>query len=132
MVDEPVYFRGTYEKCKATVGQFYLMMLTLFVRHGLTKSAFCDILEVIKLMLPGNATIFTSFFKLLSKYDLLSTKTRRIFYCDKCHQKVASHSGPLPCKCKQSNRALMVVLDLNDELQRRLQCLCCFGIMYPL
>ena len=96
-------------------------MLTLFVRHGLTKPALCDVLSIIKLMLPSGSSIFTSFFKLLAKFELRSTKTRRIFFCDKCHQKVETESGPLPCKCKQSNRAFMVILDLSDELHHRLQ-----------
>lgn len=130
MTDEPVYFGGVVEKCRVTVGQFYLMMLTLFARHGLTKPALADFMEAIKVLLPAGVTIKTSFHKLLSRYNLLSTTTRRVFYCDVCHKKVATASGPLPCQCKKGNRSFMVLLDVREELQRRLQgLLLCLSIV---
>ena len=136
----PLYLAGVHEHCQITTREHYVLILAMMVAFNLPFSVLEFLVRLITLHIPRSgytAQLCTSFHRLRKFFDFLTTKSKRIFYCDQCHAKLPhfiakalrGHASAFPCRCEDARTGYMVLLDVEDEMRFRLAGMCFASVL---
>ncbi len=121
-VSEPVPITPMYEGAQLTILDSYATLLCFAIRHGLSKQALSELIQLVNLHLPHSSQSLKSVYKLkklfTDTFDDLQAKPYN--YCSSCHALLDGDkcSNTL---CDEAPQCKFVMVPLAAQLQRRLE-----------
>lgn len=117
---DPSLQQPLYEGANLTTWDSYLMIMKYALRHGLTKQAVKDLLELVGMHLPHSSTI--SVYKLkkffLDLYEDISFNVHHC--CSLCHSPFADVEASCPNGCDRGATEFLTI-SVEAQLKRKLQ-----------
>lgn len=132
VADLPIFLAGAHEHCAITLKEHYLLLLGLLVNFNLPQEVLVFVARIISLHLPQDRLklpLCTSMYLLSRHFELGQSKSRRVHYCNACHEKLphfyAQHGEVFPCQCAAARAhtaktEYMILLDVAEEMRHRL------------
>ena len=121
-VEDDSFNRPLYENAKLTVFESYLSLLQYSLRHGLTKQASSDLLNLVGKHLPTESMISLHMLKKFfqDKYgDLSAFKSH--YCCSSCHSPLSDKKATCPTGCNMPAVTQFLSVPLEVQLVRKLE-----------
>ena len=131
-VEDDSFSRPLYEGAKLSVFESYLSLLQYSLRHGLTKQASSDLLNLVGKHLPTESMISLHMLKKFfqEKYGDLTFKSH--YCCSCCHSPLSDENSTCPSGCDMLAPTQFLSVPLEPQLVRRLEGKTEFGWLFKL